>query len=261
MANQQILDFLNQDVMRHLPHLKYLERYGDAIATQYFDCGAESSVLLSHPLHLSEWDATLYAGAEWVLIPSASGQRAAEALVEAVQQRFAGMPLVCKFCDPVTRDAFLKVFPLQHARTNVSYTTSMLPPPIPTDQVVIASTVDERISALYIRNGYSLASVAHHFAEGGQAFTVYEDDEPVCSCMTFHNFGDVWEIGGLHTLETARRKGYARQVVAAALNTLLKAGYIPRYQVESTNSASLRLAESLGMTLCLSYEHYILATK
>jgi hypothetical protein len=37
---------------------------------------------------------------------------------------------------------------------------------------------------------------------------------------------------------------------------LLEQGKIPRYQVDETNIASVRLAESVGLRPCLRFEHY-----
>jgi ribosomal protein S18 acetylase RimI-like enzyme len=66
----------------------------------------------------------------------------------------------------------------------------------------------------------------------------------------------VWEIGGVHTIPSARRRGLARRVVQTALATLLATGRTPRYQVEATNTASIQLAEALDLAVCLRFEHY-----
>ena len=121
----------------------------------------------------------------------------------------------------------------------------------------IVRELDDTHADLYARNGYTSSELEHYFADGAQSFSIYEGLQPVCSCFVFRNFGAVWEIAGLHTLENTRRKGYARQVVVATLDSLLKTGRVPRYQVESDNAASTQLAESLGLTCCLRFEHFL----
>lgn len=57
--------------------------------------------------------------------------------------------------------------------------------------------------------------------------------------------GKVAEIG-VNTLAEYRRKGYARQVCAAMLNSLTERGIAPLWSHEASNAASRKLAESLG---------------
>lgn len=61
----------------------------------------------------------------------------------------------------------------------------------------------------------------------------------------------------MRTVERALRQGYACRVVQSALDILLEQGYIPHYQVEATNLPSVRLAETIGLVLCLRFEHYL----
>ncbi|HEX2619575.1 MAG TPA: GNAT family N-acetyltransferase [Phototrophicaceae bacterium] len=263
MNNQRekTINYLKTDLMRHLAHLKYMERYGDAVTCHYLEVDGEPGVLLSHLSNLSEWDLEFYPKVEAILLPTTSGSpKVIEALVtEAKHQYDTSASLAVKFCDPDVRDAFVRVFPLEFARSYGSYTMNYegISQLDWSDRVVIGSVMDEQLSALYVLNGYSPVSLVHYFEAGGQSFTIYENETPICSCMTFHNFGAVWEIGGVHTIEMERGKGYGKQVVAAALATLLTDGRISRYQVSTANIPSVRLAESLGMTRCLVFEHYV----
>jgi len=124
--------------------------------------------------------------------------------------------------------------------------------------VIIAQTPDEACIALYLENGYSRGEIDRFFAEGAQSFSIYEDGEPVCTCLTYRNFGDIWEIGGVRTIERAQRCGLARRVVQTALHALTEQKRIPRYQADSSNLPSIRLAESVGLVTCLRFEHFIL---
>lgn len=57
--------------------------------------------------------------------------------------------------------------------------------------------------------------------------------------------GKVAEIG-VNTLYEYRRKGFARQVCAAMLNSLTERGIVPLWSHEASNAASRKLAESIG---------------
>jgi GNAT superfamily N-acetyltransferase len=256
-AQERALTFLKTKPLQHLVHLKFLHLYGDHLECWCVNEGADTGVLLNYPPELVSWDSSAYSVASRVFMPAASNVAMAQKLCEAVIAQTNDYPIVCKFCDTNTRQVFAQAFHLQPTQTVISYTTSLLNVPAATDDVVISHQLDERNLKLYLENGYSVDELKKYFAEGAMAFTLYEQDEPLCSCMIYQNFGDVWEIGGLNTVERARRKGYARQVVNAALKEILNRGWIPRYQAQETNLASLRLAESLGMTVCLRFEHYL----
>lgn len=256
---QRAQAFLESNRLRHLVHLKYLYLYDHDLDTFYSEQGAEVGVLLSHPIRLLAWDQGLYPDVDRVYLPVASGQVAAQALVSHALSHFNGSSKwLFKFCDSLTRDVFARSFSLQYARTLISFTTGKFQASESEwAQVVVSDQPDESRIALYRKNRYTQAEVEHYFADGARSFTIYEQGQAVCSCLAYRNFDTVWEIGALHTLESARRKGYARQVVSAALAQVLADGRIPRYVAETDNTASIRLAESLGMQPCLHLEHYL----
>ncbi|MEO8607300.1 MAG: GNAT family N-acetyltransferase [Chloroflexota bacterium] len=253
----QAIAYLEADRLRHLVHLKFLHLYPDVVGGMYAKVGGETAILLDYPTQTASKDASSYPDAQQIYLPVASGEAAARCLIAQIQQS-APAHFAVKFCDPLTRDLFLNTFGLQYARTVISYTISAresLPPP---DQSVrVVTELDDAHASLYARNEYPRGDLEHYFADGAQSFSIYEGAELVCSCFAFRNFGHVWEIAGLHTLDHARRKGYARQVVIAALDTLVKTNRVPRYQAESHNTASMQLAESLGLTCCLRFEHFL----
>jgi GNAT superfamily N-acetyltransferase len=252
---EQALAYLRQRPMQHLVHLKYLHLYGDAIACQCVEHEQSTAVLLSHIPALTPWDAVQYPSANAILLPSASDEQAAEQLADAVMQQFAS-PLVFKFCEAFSKNALSKHFALEPTRTLISFTS---PPDMQVQRdeaVVIADYITPELQPLFLDNGYSVEELARYAQTGLLTFALYADYQPVCVCMSYQNFDQVWEIGGLRTVESARRKGYARRLVQTALSTLLSQGRIPRYQVEAGNTASVALAESLGMQVCLTFEHY-----
>lgn len=258
-ATDAIQTYLKTDLMRHLVHLKYLHIYADALNVHVAqtETGGIDGLMLAHRTEVVFWDAESYPDSELVLLPTASTLKSAQTLLTLAQSQYGGFQnLVLKFCDEQTRTVFARAFELNYAKATLSFTCDSCQPDDSLDDVMISHRVDNPLAALYARNGYTRAAVDQFFADGALAFTLYTDSAPACSCMVYRNFERVWEIGGLHTVEAARRRGYARRVVQKALVTLLKGGRIPRFQAEESNTASIRLAESLGMSQCLRFEHY-----
>jgi RimJ/RimL family protein N-acetyltransferase len=258
-TQQQIKTFLETNRLRYLPLLKFLHYYSDDLNCFYSEHDGEIGMLLSHPISLIAWDQSIYPEVDHILMPVATGRTAARQLIEhSLSLIDTQRPNLFKFCDTATRNTFSRVLPLRLVRIMISFTTSDFEAsPAAWEQVVVSGRPDDSGVYLYLQNRYTLEELERYFADGALSFTIYEGGQAVCSCLAYRNFDDVWEIGALHTLENARRKGYARQVVSAALARVLADGHIPRYVVEGHNTASLRLAESLGLQPCLTFEHYI----
>jgi predicted GNAT family acetyltransferase len=252
--------------LRYLVPLKYTHLYGDVMTCDCTQAGDHFGVLLHYATQDIFWDAGMYPTAQRILLPTATDEQAARLLCQRVQDEFAGAPLVIKFSESYTRDVFQAAFPLHYARTLVSYTAPHIADatnaPVNWERdgdVNVSESPDEAVITFYLANGYSRDEIQHYFASGAFAFSLYEQNEPVCACMAYQNFDDIWEVGGVHTQPQARRRGYARRVVQTALAVLAEQHRIPRYLVDSKNTASAQLAESLGLQACLHFEHYITA--
>ena len=255
MTPDRALAFLRADPLRYLLHLKYLHHYPAGVACRYLERDGAAGVLLSYPPDLITWDWQTYPQAAAICLPVAASVPVAAELCQAVAALVQGSAFVCKTCDPLTRAVFAREFPFQPVRAFISYTTALAPAQPADPAVVVGQAVDERCAALYHCIHYSLAELSQFFADGARSFTIFDHDQPVCMCFIYRNFDDIWEIAGVRTVEAARRQGHARRVVTAALSAILARGGRPRYVTERTNTASIRLAESLGLTAFLTVEH------
>lgn len=99
-----------------------------------------------------------------------------------------------------------------------------------------------------------------HFNNGAVWFGLLKENRIRSICFVYQNYDDIWEIAGVHTLETERRKGYARTVVTSALAYLLEKKLTPRYMAEIRNTNSMKLAESLQMKQFLRMDHFLLSS-
>jgi predicted GNAT family acetyltransferase len=123
--------------------------------------------------------------------------------------------------------------------------------------VRVSDQLDERCLAMYAANGYSTDEMEAYFDRGAFSLALHVRGQPVSTCFCFPNLQQVWEIGGVHTIEGHRRKGYAHKVVETSLALLADRGYIPRYQMHEDNLPSIRLAESIGLVRFLVTEHFL----
>lgn len=253
-----VINYLLADPLKHLVHLKYLHLYGDILTCHYVEHANGAGVLLSYPTQEVFWDVQAYPTSQSILLLTASDPIAAEMLLNTVEENYpADARLVFKFTDTFFKDVFARAFELDFQRAMSSFTAPPNAHFAPDAEVVIAQTPDPRCVDLYVKNGYSREEIDSYFADGALSFALYENGEPVCVCMAYANYENIWEIGGLNTVEHARRKGHARRVVQTALYTLAEHGKIPRYAVLDTNTASIQLAESLGLQPFLRLEHYL----
>ncbi len=251
---RKVLTFLEQDVLRHVVHLKMFHAYPDAIQCHYYEDGTSAGVLLLLPTQASPFDARTYPSTRYVVLPSAADQVAAHALVAHIPM---DCDLVFKLIDGQSRAAIEEWFDLKRTWAYLSYTSCEGALFAPALRVQVSAQLDERSMPLYAENGYSLEEMQVYFSSGARSFTIHEGQEVASTCFVFPNFREVWEIAGVHTVPSWRGHGCARQVVETALSALLREERIPRYQVREDNRPSIRLAEAVGLEKFLTTEHFV----
>jgi predicted GNAT family acetyltransferase len=251
--DQKVWAYLQRDVLRHIVHLKMLQAYPDAIRCCYHEQGASAGILMLLETQASPFDARTYPSTRYVALPTATDAESARALLAHVP---ADCDLVFKLIEEHTRGVVAERFPLERQTAYVSYTSggrrfSRAP------QVRVSDQLDERCLAMYAANGYSTDEMEANFDRGAFSLALHVRGQPVSTCFCFPNLQQVWEIGGVHTIEGHRRKGYAHKVVETSLALLADRGYIPRYQMHEDNLPSIRLAESIGLVRFLVTEHFL----
>ncbi len=241
--------FLEREPLAHLAHLKYLP-LADTWQTQ---ADGSTGVLLSYPTESVAWDQYLYPETQWILLPVAEDEAAAQRVLAYVRAQFSGS-VAFKISDEATRGVFSAALDMTPTRSYHSFSTPA-GAVFNTDAAVLQTqTPDATLRRRLAIDGYSEADVAHYFEAGACAFALAE--HYVCTCMAFPNTESIWEIGALFTQEAYRGRGYARRVVSTALAYLLARDLTPRYQSSAENAASLGVARSLGLTLCMRLEHF-----
>ena len=257
--HRQAIHFLRCNPLRNIVLLKMLTAHPHAVQSYYHQVGDDAGVLLLLPTHAFAYDRQTYPTAQQVVILTAAAPSVVTALLPAIP---TGCTLVFKLMDDDTRRVIAEHFVLERVRAFISYTGNNASLFRLWHEVVIAKTVDERCYPLFTTQGLAPDEVVHYFADGkAHSFTLYEHNdpagEPIAACLTYQNFEQVYEIGGVFTIERERLKGHARKIVETALHTLLQTSCIPRYNVHEANRPSIHLAESLGLQPFVVVEHWL----
>jgi len=247
--------FLSTNVLRNIVLLKMLTLFPDTVECHYREEPAGAGVLLLLPTQVFSFDRHTYPSAQYVVLLSATSQELVHRLLSFVPR---DTPIVFKLLDDADRHTVGQAFALRRATAFFSYTAPADGRFVPAEAVRVSGQVDEQCFALYAAQGHSREDMDAYFASGAAlSFTVYRDATPIASCFAYPNFGTVYEIAGVYTIPSERRKGHARRLVESALHSLARRQYIPRYQVHEDNRASIRLAEAIGLRRFVTMEHWL----
>jgi ribosomal protein S18 acetylase RimI-like enzyme len=228
--------------------LKMLQQVGDSANVALREAGAGWATLITFPSSAFEYDAQNYGDTQIAVLEGSS-----DALELELLARLDGQHAVLKTQNPAVALAARRRFEARPVAAFVSFTAS--------DahgnalECTTSAALTPALAALFERNGYRESELARHFAAGARWFALEHEGAVAAACFVFQNFGRVWEIAGVHTEPSQRRRGFGARVVEAALEHLLAAGALPRYQTSAANAASIALARSIGLVEFLRIEH------
>jgi RimJ/RimL family protein N-acetyltransferase len=260
-TKESFIQHLEQDPMRNLVILKLIKQFGDDahLVGTLSDHG--SAILLTIETRLSHYLSELYPETNQGVFISTDQPELLPPYLDTLKEQ-TPLLLAIKQDDGVKTEAG-KVFTLEHKRTNLSLTISNLEMDQSSGELVVQMRegIDQRVRPFFFENGYSDPELDQLESWGGKTFAYEASGALASACFIYPNYQNIWEVAGVRTAEEFRGKGYAKEVVKQALHYILERGYTPRYQFESTNTASLRLAESIGMKTFLKLDHYIARKK
>ncbi|WNS45125.1 GNAT family N-acetyltransferase [Paenibacillus sp. MMS20-IR301] len=251
---EAVMSRLRQHPLRNITLLKMMTAYHDKIDSYLIEQQAHWGVLLLMPAGTFAYDKRTYPEADTVVMMDYCHPEVFQALL-------ALLPMDARYVFKLQKEAYLKelapYFKLLKVRSIYSYSTAEDQSFIPDADCLVSEDLDERLLPLWTANDYSLEEIRGYFQAGAFSATLFDGELPLSTCIVFRNEESIWEIGAVHTVPAARRKGLAQRVVRTALAHTLQRGYIPRYQVLEDNLASITLAESLGLKLAVKLEHWI----
>lgn len=253
-ALEQAITFLRQDPLSNIVSLKMLSAHAQAIDIHYAQQGEERGLLLLFPTTTFPYDRQSYPHDDWIALLTIT---AAPVLDQLLAYLPKGQRIIFKLNAGTTHTAIAHHFPLTRVTAFHSFTARPDQHFAPHSMVAESDRPAAQLQPLLAAHGHDQQELNELFRNAAsRAYTLYRNHQPLAACFTFQNFETVHEIGGVLTVPTERRKGYAKQVVETAISALQHRGLRPRYQVHEENIPSICLAEELGLTRFAVIEHW-----
>jgi hypothetical protein len=253
---QKAIRLLESDIPKHLVTLKYLALYKKDARVEITGDVKRWAVLSSFPTSILSFDKEAYPRAKVALFVNGTD----EALKMHLLQVLPENNYVLRLNEPLDLFA-LDSFRVSRGYAYNSYTCNALTITPPKVILPDLTELTEQAIKLFGENGHDTTDLKKYFADDARWFGVSINNGIKSLCFTYRDYGNYREIGGVRTLESERRKGYAYIVVYSAIKYLLEKGLLPRYCTEEKNYNSIRLAENLGMKQFLRIEHFLLDPK
>ncbi|GAA3402785.1 GNAT family N-acetyltransferase [Paenibacillus hodogayensis] len=253
-----VVELLERDLMANVTLLKMMDMYQNKVESHIVRKNNHAGVLLLLPTEASVYDSHTYPETRYVVFLDYSDDAVLPLLLERLP---AQTKVVLKLQRAGCAERLSGWMQLRHARTYWSYTCSPAAVYKSDAGVTANHELDEELVELWTGQGYGRKEIESYFKGGAVSYAIWERGAAVSACMAFPNYGRIWEVGAVHTVERRRGSGLAKRVVGTALHHLLRKGLTPRYQVAETNGASIRLAESLGLLPFVKLDHYVADTK
>ncbi|KFG66585.1 GNAT family N-acetyltransferase [Microvirga sp. BSC39] len=247
------LEILRRDPLRNVVLLKFLDTtLGSSTLHQAVD-GHDVASLLLVDHRFSSFDRKAYPAARVSAIISSTRPELTRKVLAFAPR---GETLVFKLTDEADRLVVAEEFPLKRQTAYHSYTASAFAAAAPGADVEFA--LSDSLSRMFAAQDHDPEWLGC-LIDSGRAFVsaVKEDGQALSACFAFQIDGAIWEIGGVYTVPARRGEGLGSRAVRTALAELARRACVPRYHVAEDNAASIKLAETLGMTRFLTLTHYL----
>ncbi len=246
------IEALARDPLRHIVLLKQLLAYPDHVKAFRVADTAGSAILLALEASASAYDRQTYPEADMVAFISSDHPDLTASLLSCLPR---DVGIVFKLSREADLHPVQTKFSVTRRTAFVSFTSDGVVEPDAGARVT--TTPGEVAFRMFETQGHERSWVKPMLASSRAFACVLEPDGDTASvCLVYENWGSVWEVGGVVTAPAHRRKGLGARVVRTALATLGKRGLKPRYQVEEHNTASIALAQSVGLAPFVTITHY-----
>lgn len=248
------LAHLNNDVLKNLSTLKYLNWYRDYADVRLTEDTWDWAALSVFPTNILSYDTTEYPKARQALFLNGSSKTLKHELLTSLKPDY----YLLRLNEDLDLFRYQGKYSVTPGHSYISYTALTYGAVSNQAEISPQARLTREVITFLGRNGYTPNDLEKYFGQGAQWFGQNIDGKLVSACFVFPNYDGIWEIAGLHTLEEARRHGYAAAVVHSALVYLLNRGLTPRYEAEQNNTASIALARRLKLKEFLTIRHFLL---
>jgi hypothetical protein len=251
------LEHLNSNMLKHLSTLKYLSLYRDHADVKLVEDSGDWAILSAFPTGILSYDTATYPQAKKALFLNGTSEKLKHDLLAALKPD----NYILRLNEDLDLSRYNVNFKISTGNTYISYTC--LASDRTPGEVAIQPNPEVTPEAIDIfgRNGYTPDDLTGYFRQGAQWFGFPVNGRLSSACFVFQNYKHIWEIAGVHTVESGRQRGYAAIVVHSALAYLLGRGMVPRYEAELKNLPSQNLARHLNMKEFLTIRHFLLETQ
>lgn len=252
LSVRDAIDALAAQPLRHIVLLKQLLAYPDHVTIHRVSDAAGAAMLVQLDVSASAYDRQAYPGAAVAAFIESDRPDLTAALLRHLPR---GVGIVFKLSREADLAPVAARFAVARRTAFVSFTSTGGCEADP--GVRLTAQPGDAACEMFEEQGHARAWLEPLLGTGSAFACVLEDGaETLSACFAFENFGPVWEVGGVVTAPSQRRRGFAARVVRSALAELAVRGLAPRYQVEERNAASIRLAQALGLVPFLTIVHY-----
>lgn len=254
---RETIDELARDPLHNVVLLKQLLSFPDHVRVHRATGSRGTATLVALDVSASAYDRHAYPDARIAAFIASDHPDLTASLLSHLPDRTG---IVFKLSRPDDLAAVERRFAVTRRTAFISFTSScpVVPALVESEPVArVVSALDDATFDLLEAQGHERCWLEPRLRDGKAFACVLERDDGVASaCFAFENFAPVWEVGGVLTVPSHRRRGHATRVVRRALAELADRGLTPRYQVEEGNLPSIRLAESVGLVPFVTIAHY-----
>jgi RimJ/RimL family protein N-acetyltransferase len=250
--NQQVLKYLERDVMHNIVALKMLKAHDGVRSFYQSNNFGEAAMVLLEP-RVFAYDREHYPNANRICIISSDHPTLTSTLLEKLD---SAQKVVFKLNSETDTLEVQKRFEVKRLTSFLSFTDTK---PYSSDDTVQISTKPSQEFFDWIATEGHTRDWLEPMLDDEQAFCCefFDGSQKLESvCFAFENYGQLWEIGGVYTPPDSRGRGLASRTVCAALAELQERGKRSRYQVHEQNSASIRVAIRAQLELFLTITHW-----
>jgi RimJ/RimL family protein N-acetyltransferase len=246
--------YLERNALQNITHLKMIGAHPEATRVHHITTADGEGMLTLLETAAFWYDRETYPNSKSIVLISSDSPEVTKRLLEFLPR---DERLVFKLTRDSDRELLAQRFDLNRTRRFISYSSRTGSGFQADPEVELTLEPNDDAFALLEEQGHPRSGILPLLAQH-QAFvcTLEQRNRMVSGCLAFQIHNQIWEIGAVLTVPEARGQGFAKRVVSTALAALESRGLTPRYQVLDDNTASIRLAESVGLEPFVTLTHW-----
>lgn len=210
---EKTIEYLKTDSFKHLSTLKYLSLYRDKLTISLLEESHNWAVLVTIPTEILSYDTATYPDANKAIFINGTSESLKYRLLDTLPKS----NYILRLNEDINISGLKNRFRIKNGNSFVSYSCSVFEDYTANSIVPGNTHITDEVANIIMNNGYSEEEIKKYFDNGAAWFGIEVNNKIRSVCFVYQNYNRIWEIAGVHTLETDRNKGYARIAVTSAL--------------------------------------------